>query len=736
VYSPEALKTIALIEKEWNIDWNNDAQRQQLTDLNLGSNQITDLSPLAQLTQLTDLNLGSNPITDLSPLAQLTQLTFLNLENNHITHIPECLLALKLEITLEKPKYNTGKIFIVGNPIQDPPLEIVAQGNEAMRAYYASLKETKELNELKVIFIGDGGAGKTSLIKRALDDTFDLNENMTHGITIKDRTITVNDTPIKAHFWDFGGQEMMHSTHQFFLSHRSLYVLVLDGRKEEESEYWLNFIQTFGGNSPVMIVLNKIDENPTFELNRKHLKEKYPNILDFYRTSCSTGMGIEPFFTALKTAMMQVEFIKTTWGKSWFEVKEHIENLSDNYISQERFIAIFDRFKVDVSARPILTTYLDNLGIAIYFEDFNLDNIHTLNPQWITDGVYALVTSKLLHDHCGVLDKAHLKTLLDPQLYPQATHGYILELMKKFELCFMIDDRYVLIPSALEIKEPTFGFDETDALRFEIDYGFLPPSVMATFIVKSHADIKDTLRWRTGVVLEDASTHTQALIKVDVREKRFTIMVTGEQKRDFFAVIRKRFSEINSKFTALTVAEMIPLPHSTERVDYLELIGYEQERIEYYSNGKLRKHFSVSQLLNGIERPESREKNIHNHYGDYFEGDKTMGNHVSVGGANSGNVIIGDGNTITQTITTTNTDLKTLLEAFHLEANKIADQLPNAKKEEFLKDVEMITTDAQVGKKSKFFDISKEGLLEAAQAVGGVGVTFMELIPQIMKFLG
>jgi len=97
-----------------------------------------------------------------------------------------------------------------------------------------------------------------------------------------------------------------------------------------------------------------------------------------------------------------------------------------------------------------------------------------------------------------------------------------------------------------------------------------------------------------------------------------------------------------------------------------------------------------------------------------------------------GNVNIGNKNTIT----TTNTDLKTLLEAFHLEANKIADQLPNAKKEEFLKDVEMITTDVQAGKKSKFFDISKEGLIEAAQAVGGVGVTFMELILKIVEFLG
>lgn len=738
VYSPEALKTIRAIEEKYKIDWNNDAQRQQLTHLNLWENQITDISPLAHLTQLTNLSLWDNQITDLSPLVQLTQLTKLDLSENQITHIPEFLLALNLEFTLEKRNYDNkdkGKLFIGDNPIQEPPLEIVAQGNEAMRAYYASLKETKELNELKVIFIGDGGAGKTSLIKRVLDNTFDPNENMTHGITIKDRTIRVNDTPIKAHFWDFGGQEMMHSTHQFFLSHRSLYVLVLDGRKEEDSEYWLNFIKTFGGNSPVMVVLNKINDHLSFEVNRKFLLDKYPNIRGFHKTSCSTEVGIEPFFTALKTAMTQVEFIKTKWGKSWLEVKEHIETLPDNYITRERFIALCDRFGVDVSARPILTTYLDNLGIAIHFDDFNLDSIHTLNPQWITNGVYALVTSKLLHEKYGVLDKAQLHTLLDPKIYHPTTHYYILELMKKFELCFAIDDRYLLIPSALEIEEPTFDFETDDALRFEIDYGFLPPSVMATFIVKSHLDIKDTLQWRTGVVLEDASTHTQALIKVDIREKRFTILVNGEQKRDFFAVIRKRFSEINRKFTALSVAEMIPLPHSTERVDYRELIGYEQERIEDYFNGKLRKHFSVSQLLNGIERPESREKNIHVH-GDYYEGDKTMGNHVSVGGNNSGIISTGDHNTITQTLTTTNTDLEALLEAFHREANTLITTLPEDQQASFKEDVETFTTKVQENKKDKYFNLSKEGLIEAAEAVGSVGVTFMGLIPKIIEFLG
>lgn len=57
----------------------------------------------------------------------------------------------------------------------------------------------------------------------------------------------------------------MHATHQFFLTKRSLYLLVLDARSSEEQnrlEYWLKIIGSFGGESPVIVVGNKLDLPP------------------------------------------------------------------------------------------------------------------------------------------------------------------------------------------------------------------------------------------------------------------------------------------------------------------------------------------------------------------------------------------------------------------------------------------------------------------------------------------
>jgi internalin A len=85
------------------------------------------------------------------------------------------------------------------------------------------------------------------------------------------------------HVWDFGGQEIMHATHQLFLTDRSLYLVVLDGRaghQEAEADYWLRLIASLAPKSPVLVVLNKIKKDH-FALNRSALQQKYPQVVDF-----------------------------------------------------------------------------------------------------------------------------------------------------------------------------------------------------------------------------------------------------------------------------------------------------------------------------------------------------------------------------------------------------------------------------------------------------------------------
>ncbi len=609
---------------------------KSLTTLTLGNNEITDLSTLKELKSLTALCLSYNKITEFFALKELKNLTTLDLRNNQIRKLPVWILDFDLEIKWS----SSGKgLLIQDNPLESPPPEIIQQGNAAIKAYFDSLKEPQRpLNELKVLFVGDGTAGKTSLSKVLRGETFNPQESQTHGINIdhwKHQDFTL-------HFWDFGGQETMHATHQFFLSKRSLYILVLDGRKEEDAEYWLKHIESFGGASPVLIVLNKIDEHPSFDVNRKHLLDKYQGIIGFYKLSCDTQQGLDEFKQAFIKAFDTVEMLQTVWGESWLNVKQALESWQQHTISVGEYRKLCqDQLVTDSQTQDILAQYLNDLGVVVYFADLDLNDTHVLEPRWITEAVYKIINAKQLAIKQGVLCLQDLAEILKPVTdddyhYPSEKHRHIIELMKKFELCYELDKHYILIPDLLDIQEPDFNFAYNQPLCFRLEYDFLPKSIMPRFIVKRHADIKDSFRWRTGVVLYDKNTDATAIIRADDLERLIDIQVGGKQKRDYFAVIRGTLNDIHASFQKLTITELVPLPDNpTICLEYQELIGYELAGRDEYFVGKLGKVYSVSALLNGIEKPEQRQEHIINNYGylemterkikakNYVEGDNT-----------------------------------------------------------------------------------------------------------------
>nr|WP_242034667.1 leucine-rich repeat protein [Microcystis flos-aquae] len=295
------------------------AQLTSLQSLDLGHNQIREIpEALAHLTSLQYLDLGHNQIREIpEALAHLTSLQGLYLRNNQIREIPEALayltplqsLDLRNNQIREIPEalahlVNLKRLVLKNNPITNVPPEIIRQGwgeiisdNGNPQAIFSYLKDKgkkRPLNELKVLLVGEGDVGKTSLLKRLLHDTFNSEEPKTPGINIEKWQLS-QKPDIRLNLWDFGGQKVMQTTHQFFLTKRSLYLLVLDNRKNEQQnrlEYWLKLIETYGGNSPVIIVGNCADEHPP-QVKIRTLRKKYPQITKLIATSCKTGVGIE-----------------------------------------------------------------------------------------------------------------------------------------------------------------------------------------------------------------------------------------------------------------------------------------------------------------------------------------------------------------------------------------------------------------------------------------------------------
>ena len=597
-------------------------QLSHLTFLDLGDNQITSIpDALGQLSNLTLVNLSSNQISVIpEAIGQLSNLTWLNLLNNQIEKIPEGLETL--------PKLETLDLRCNPLPISPEVLgDKQAPGTPAaIFNYLRQLRsgEVRPLNEAKVLLVGQGSVGKTCLINRLTDNKYNPNEPQTDGLNITDWKITVNTKPVKLNVWDFGGQEIYHATHQFFLTKRSLYLLVCNCRTSEDEnrlEYWLKLIESFGDASPVILVGNKCDEQP-LDLNRKALRDKYPNIKAIVETSCESGTGIEKLRSAIHTEISQLKEVYDLLPLSWFQVKQRLENLDKDIISISEYATICAKENIfEETDQTQLIGLLHNLGIVLNFREHPiLQSTNILNPHWVTEGIYALLSDDALKVKTkGILTYADLSRILDSNKYPSHRYHCLTGLMEEFELCFPVSHCRAptfLIPGILPKEEPQNTKLQGETLEFQYHYRILPDSILSRFIVLMHEKIHNRTHWRTGVMLEyteGAEVYNIARINSDPEDKKIFIAVSGREstRRSFLSMIRDTFTKIHNSFANLEISQWVPVPNKPDAnpLDYEELLGHESEGQNKYFVGKLKIWLNLRELLDGYESIELRRRN-------------------------------------------------------------------------------------------------------------------------------
>jgi internalin A len=602
-------------------------QLTQLRRLNLSDNQLTTLpETLGRLTQLQWLSASDNQLTALpETLGQLTQLQELHAGCNQLTALPESLNKLT----------QLKALYLHDNPALGLPPEVLgptaveviydkAQLASPMSilAYYLSSRASQPLNEAKMILVGRGGVGKTSLVQRLVQGTFDPQKKKTDGIAITLWQVVIGQDRVRLNVWDFGGQEIMHATHQFFFTERSLYLLVLSAREGEQDaniEYWLRLIESFGGRSPVIVVINKIQEHP-LDLNHRGLQEKFPTIRDFIFTDCEANIGIDKLQRAIERETNELEHLRDPFPASWYAVKNRLINLQENFIRYDRYQELCAAQGITETAhQETLVGFLHDLGIVVNFrDDPRLADTHILNPHWVTNGIYKILNAEPLMKKQGELGYLDLTSVLDPAVYPQGMHRFLLDLMQKFELCYEFYGSHgtYLIPDLLGKEEPELQeFAVEDALRFEYHYNILPEGLLPRFIVRSRGLNNNLPRWRTGAVL--AFEGNRALVKADIQDRKVSIVVVGNPagRRRLLAVIRSDFEHIHCSIARLQAAEKVPVPGSSgDGVDYATLLVMEEEGEAEYPvmvRGRLIK-YKVSELLNGVEeaplRPRKTER--------------------------------------------------------------------------------------------------------------------------------
>lgn len=228
-----------------------------------------------------------------------------HLKNLKVLKLKYCVYLETLSSSLGLLKLN--ELDLTGClSLKTPPPEIQRRGVNSVLAYLNRLTTgSVQCKRTKLMIQGLGGVGKTSLMQALLHKIYqnesDSTPNVTDGISICDWTIQLNNKEdekeeLTFSVFDFAGQTVYYNTHQFFLTNRSIYLLVWNvrlGAEHSGLDFWLNSIDCHAPLCPIFIVGTHIDQVNKYDLPMENLKKKYPQIGGFFFVSSSSGVGIE-----------------------------------------------------------------------------------------------------------------------------------------------------------------------------------------------------------------------------------------------------------------------------------------------------------------------------------------------------------------------------------------------------------------------------------------------------------
>jgi Leucine-rich repeat (LRR) protein len=565
--------------------------------LNLSATGLRKLPDwVADLRELTELRLFLNELETLpDSLASLARLEYVDLHLNRFTEIPEVLFRIRMLADLNLrydywPGYeghikqipstilqleNLRTLDVDGQPIETPPPEVVKEGVEAIKNYWRQRQEAgvDYLCEAKLLILGEAGAGKTSLAQKIMDRNYELKpgESSTEGIEVlqwsfpaavrvkHDAAEELVQRDFRVNIWDFGGQEVYHATHQFFLTRRSLYVLVADDRKEDtDFNYWLQAVELLSDRSPLLIVRNEKQDRQR-DINLGSLRARFPNLKEAYRTNLATNRGLDDLVKAIRQELERLPHIGTPLPRTWKRVRETLERDPRNHIGIDEYLAICQEHGFKRREDKLqLSGYLHDLGICLHFqEDPVLSRTVILKPKWGTDAVYRVLDDHAVINNRGRFGPADLARIWSEDEYA-AMHHELLRLMMRFQLCYQVpQEESYIAPQLLSSTQPTYEWDEHRSLVLRYEYDFMPKGLLTRLIVALNHRIADqALVWKSGVILERDGTRAEVI--EDYPRRRITVRVAGPDTRGLLAIIDDQLERIHRSFPRLKYEKYLP----------------------------------------------------------------------------------------------------------------------------------------------------------------------------------
>jgi len=374
------------------------------------------------------------------------------------------------------------------------------------------------------------------------------------------------DDHIEFSTWDFAGQNDYYNTHHYFLSNRSIFLVLYrmdKGMKGLESlDFWLkslsshlnqNYCDDNGKPYYSIIIIGTfldsiVNDNRSDE--DKNLRQtKIMEIYDknglksppfYFEVSCSTlenidelreiifnislshsymGENVPIGYLAIEKSIYELR--KSKQNHPIIEIQDLIKHVQSQFQSQSSF-----KFDIGFVKRALKLLY--EWGICIYFDQpIELSNIVVLDPQHFTKNILgdlfkADESTRQLRLN-GIIDYSQLNKIWNGPTHLVDTY---LSLLEKFEVCFIIEDQQngiedqnenekkLVIPNLLSEDKMRINEDKLEMKwpitipRGEIEierifsFNQVPSEMVSRLLVRFHDRIVDNIIWRRGVLLK------------------------------------------------------------------------------------------------------------------------------------------------------------------------------------------------------------------------------------------
>ena len=499
----------------------------------------------------------------------------------------------------------------------------------------------EQINEIKVVFLGDGEAGKSHTIARLLNDggePLDFTGASTPGIVIRDKEYDINGRSIKVHFWDFGGQEILHAMHRMFLTEQTLYVVLVnvrEGNQQERARYWLHNIRSFANGAPVLLVLNKMDMNRNASVNENDLRALYPNLTEVVKMSAmndDVASLRNNLIAAMKRQIGAMDILEYPFLAAWNELKRRLQTMSEPYIRGMQYARLSEECGVDRddNIRKELLNWFSELGVSFcYGGSARLEDYVVLRPTWITNAIYIIIFNKIDDVKNGMVSHETIFRLLNPcspnadsvrrsaadEVYKVEEVEYVLNVIRKFRLSFLVKDNVEFMPMLCQANSTPAANEyanDPNAYEFQMEYDYLPDNVIHRLMVERHRELDSDNVWLTGARFVYGNTGLSAVVKSEGNLLRIIVKASKPRYTAdmYLDLLKDDLTRINDEM-GLTVTEkkvVYKYMGTTELFDYDDLmLALELGDLEIRSR-KQRKKIPIQDILHQTDHRQDEDR--------------------------------------------------------------------------------------------------------------------------------